>query len=160
MRWISILLCCFLLVIEISPSAINKSERLSFEDALYRHIDKRAKHYGFETDFIHRIIWEESQWKFDAISPEQAFGIMQLLLPTAWEIMSDSSINKHDLLENPFMNVEAGMRYLAWLREEFRGDMKLAVAAYNRGIGQVRTDILAGRNPINAYTRRITERAS
>jgi soluble lytic murein transglycosylase-like protein len=53
-------------------------------------------------------------------------------------------------------NVSGGVRYLAWLMQKFRGDLRLASAAYYAGENIVSRRGLAYRNPdVVAYASRI-----
>ena len=53
-------------------------------------------------------------------------------------------------------NVSGGVRYLAWLIQKFRGDLRLASAAYYAGEDIVSRRGLAYRNPdVVAYVSRI-----
>ena len=61
-------------------------------------------------------------------------------------------------LTDPRTNIQAGSRYLAWLINTFRGDIRLAIAAYNAGEGAV---LKAGRQVPNYpetidYVRKVT----
>jgi hypothetical protein len=72
------------------------------------------------------VVEAESQFEPDAVSPEGAVGLMQLLPSTATQFgVSD--------LFDPAANLDAGSRYLGGLLSRFHGDPELAVAAYNAG---------------------------
>jgi hypothetical protein len=95
-------------------------------------------------DFFNRLIWQESRFRPDAISPKGAQGIAQFMPETA----------RLSGLENPFDPFEAiakSSRLLRGLRDEF-GNLGLAAAAYNAGSGRVR-DWLGGRRPLPQETR-------
>jgi Transglycosylase SLT domain len=105
-------------------------------------------------DFFTRLIWQESRFKTDAISPKGAQGIAQFMPATA----------KLSGLENPFDPLEAiakSSQLLRDLRREF-GNLGLAAAAYNAGSGRVR-DWLGGVRPLpqetRAYVRLVTGRS-
>jgi hypothetical protein len=105
-------------------------------------------------DFFTRLIWQESQFKADAISPKGAQGIAQFMPTTA----------RLNGLENPFNPLEAiakSGQLLRGLRREF-GNLGLAAAAYNAGSGRVH-DWLDGRRPLpqetRAYVRIVTGRS-
>jgi len=85
---------------------------------------------GVDPRFIHAVIWQESRYKFDALSHAGAQGLMQLMPATAKRF---GCTDHHDLEEN----VAAGTKYLAWLLKRFDGDVKLALAGYNAGEGAV-----------------------
>ena len=105
-------------------------------------------------DFFTRLIWQESRFKPDAVSPKGAQGIAQFMPATA----------KMSGLENPFDPLEAIAKsgeLLRDLRREF-GNLGLAAAAYNAGPGRVR-DWLGSSRPLpqetQAYVRIVTGRS-
>jgi hypothetical protein len=109
---------------------------------------------GLPVDFFNRLIWQESRFKSDAISPKGARGIAQFMPETA----------RVSGLENPFDPLEAiakSGQLLRGLRDEL-GNLGLAAAAYNAGSGRVR-DWLARRRPLPqetlAYVRVVTGRS-
>jgi soluble lytic murein transglycosylase-like protein len=65
-----------------------------------------------------------------ARSPKNAQGLMQLIPETA------QRFNVADAFD-PQQNVRGGMAYLRWLLAYYRGEVALAVAAYNAGEGAV-----------------------
>ena len=104
-------------------------------------------------DFLTRLIWQESRFKPDAISPKGAQGIAQFMPATA----------RSNGLADPFDAHEAiakSGQLLGGLRREF-GNLGLAAAAYNAGSGRVH-DWLGGRRPLpgetRAYVRIVTGR--
>ena len=56
---------------------------------------------------------------------------------------------------HPERNLRVGFRYLRGLIRKYRGDLRLALLAYNRGDGAVDRDLRRGRDPENGYTRRV-----
>ena len=72
------------------------------------------------------VVEAESQFEADAVSPEGAVGLMQLLPSTGQEYGVKN-------LFDPVANLDAGSRYLGGLLNRFGGDPQLAVAAYNAG---------------------------
>ncbi len=105
-------------------------------------------------DFFNRLIWQESHFKADAISPKGAQGIAQFMPETA----------RLSGLENPFNPLEAiakSGQLLRGLRDEF-GNLGLAAAAYNAGSGRVH-DWVGRRRPLpqetQAYVRLVTGRS-
>jgi Transglycosylase SLT domain len=102
-------------------------------------------------DFFNRLIWQESHFKADAISPKGAQGIAQFMPETA----------RLNGLEDPFDPLEAiakSGRLLRGLRDEF-GNLGLAAAAYNAGSGRVHDWLGRGRplpQETQAYVRLVT----
>ncbi len=106
-------------------------------------------------DFFTRLIWQESRFRPDAISPKGAQGIAQFMPATA----------RASGLENPFNPLQAitkSGQLLRDLRQEF-GNLGLAAAAYNAGSGRVH-DWLGGRKALpqetRAYVRIVTGRSA
>jgi soluble lytic murein transglycosylase-like protein len=88
------------------------------------------------------LVWQESRWTPQAVSPKGAMGLAQLMPATA----RDLGVNPAD----PVQNLQGGARYLRYLLDTFNGDIEKALAAYNAGPGRVRN---AGGVPPIAETR-------
>ncbi len=88
-----------------------------------------AHKYGFDTELILRIIEAESGGDPNAVSPKGALGLMQLMPATARALGISNPFD-------PVQNIEGGVRYLRHLLDRF-GDLRLALAAYNAGQGNV-----------------------
>lgn len=129
--------------------------------ALLDYITKRCNANRIPVRLVHNIIHVESKWRYaddgdvvgDAFvqSSEDAYGLMQIQLPTAQDMMESDTITAQDLMSNNILNVECGIRYLAWLRNYYDGNWYFAIAAYNRGILNVNRDIKNGYKPLNDY---------
>ena len=89
-----------------------------------------ASRYDLSPSLIEAMVWQESRWRADAVSPAGARGLAQLMPGTA----RDLGVNPDD----PFANLEGGARYLRAQLDMFDGDLELALAAYNAGPGRVR----------------------
>jgi soluble lytic murein transglycosylase-like protein len=89
-------------------------------------IDSAVRQYGVEPALVRAVIHAESGFNAKARSRKGAMGLMQLMPGTARDMgVADPSL--------PDLNIRGGTRYLAGLLLRFRGDVKLAVAAYNAG---------------------------
>ena len=75
------------------------------------------------------LVWQESRWNPQAVSPKGAIGLAQLMPATA----RDLGVNPAD----PTANLIGGARYLRYLLDQFDGDVEKALAAYNAGPGRV-----------------------
>lgn len=85
-----------------------------------------AQHYGVPVDFVRSIVEQESGWQRCAVSRKGAVGLMQLMPETARQLgVRDRCSVKQ--------NVSGGVRYLARLMKQFRGDLRLVAAAYYAG---------------------------
>ena len=96
----------------------------------YPIIDKAAKCYKVSSAMIKAIISVESDYNPYAISIKGAIGLMQLMPNTAKELGVKDSFN-------PVQNIYGGVFYFKKLLEQFNGNVKLALAAYNAGSGIV-----------------------
>lgn len=80
--------------------------------------------------WLRAIAHAESDLQADAVSPKGAQGIMQLLPSTSVQYQ----------VKDPFsalQSIQGGARYLGELLRRYKGDRRLAAAAYNAGIGTV-----------------------
>lgn len=86
------------------------------------------------------VIRTESRWRPGATSPKGARGLMQIMPETGRWIARQKGWPDLDIdrLYEPELNIEFGAWYLAYLRQDFDGDVILALAAYNGGNQNVR----------------------
>ena len=77
------------------------------------------------------LMRQESLFDPRAVSPASAYGLMQLLVPTASSV-AGRSVEAAALLD-PATNITLGTRYLRHLLDRFDGDLAKALAAYNGG---------------------------
>ncbi len=99
--------------------------------AEYDHIIAScASKYGVSASLIKAVIHAESGYNPQAVSRKGASGLMQLMPETARSLKVSNRFDPKD-------NVEGGVKYLRFLLDTFRGDVSLAVAAYNAGLNKV-----------------------
>lgn len=89
-------------------------------------ISKAADKFKLDSALIKAIIKAESNFNHKAVSPVGAQGLMQLMPKTASYLNVDDSFH-------PEKNIEGGARYLSYLLKTYRGNLPLALAAYNAG---------------------------
>jgi len=104
----------------------NRTEAL-----LHPIILSAANRYQVDPALIKAIIMAESSYNPKAISRRGAKGLMQLMPKTARTLGVGDSFN-------PEQNINAGVRHFKGLLDRFKGDVKLALAAYNAGSRKVR----------------------
>ncbi len=108
---------------------------------LARHLLGLCSKYRFDPTFILALIEVESQFKIKAVSPVGAIGLMQLMPSTAVGAAKELGVSvtlTSKALMDPFLNVQLGIHYLAYLRDRYHGlSPYFLVAAYNAGPGRV-----------------------
>jgi soluble lytic murein transglycosylase len=99
-------------------------------------VAEQAKRNSLAPSLIYAIMREESAFDADAESPADAYGLMQLILPTARMAAKPLGL-PHDRisLKRPSVNIPLGARVLGKYTEQFPEDPLLAIAAYNAGPG-------------------------
>jgi len=94
-------------------------------------INKVARTNQVDPALVRALIHAESAFNSKATSQAGAQGLMQLMPATAKELGVINSLN-------PTQNIKGGVKYLAQLLQQFKGDIRLATAAYNAGPNAVR----------------------
>jgi len=94
-------------------------------------INMEAQKNGVDPALIKAIIKNESNFNPRATSHCGAQGLMQLMPGTARGLGVN---NAYD----PGQNIMGGAKYIGQLLKQFKGDVRLAVAAYNAGPGNVK----------------------
>ncbi|MFT9426973.1 MAG: lytic transglycosylase domain-containing protein [Sporolactobacillus sp.] len=94
-------------------------------------IQQMAEKYGVSPALIHAVMDTESGGNKDAVSSVGAQGLMQLMPATAQALGVTNTFD-------PSENIEGGTKYLSQLLNEFQGNTRLALAAYNAGSGSVK----------------------
>lgn len=109
---------------------------------------------GIAPALAFRLVQMESGFSRRAVSPKGAVGYAQLMPATAFEM--DPSLSYSDLFDRD-TNLRLGFRYLRWLIDRYDDDLRLALLAYNRGLGTVDSIRRAGGDPANGYARSIMD---
>ena len=98
-------------------------------DGYQAKVAELSARFDLSPGLIEALVWQESRWRANAVSPVGARGLAQLMPATA----RDLGVNPDD----PFANLEGGARYLREQLDRFDGDLEKALAAYNAGPGRV-----------------------
>jgi len=108
-----------------------------------------AQHYRVPVALVRAIVERESNWQSCAVSRKGAVGLMQLMPLTAQRLGVRDRCNVDQ-------NASGGVRYLAWLMQQFHNDFRLVAAAYYASEDVVGRRDLGYRNPdVIAYVARI-----
>ncbi len=119
--------------VSASPAA-SQNTSLVRSSATPREVDaaieQAARRHNVDANLVRALIRVESNFNSKAVSRKGAMGLMQLMPSTARQLK----------VTNPFdpdQNVDAGVRHLKQLLQDFNGNVKLSLAAYNAGAGAV-----------------------
>jgi soluble lytic murein transglycosylase-like protein len=122
-------------MIGASPEPSVEVAIKSFDAVEARHayddiIDEAAKTYKIDPRMIKAVMQAESAFNAMAVSPVGALGLMQLMPDVAKELGVTDPLD-------PRQNIMAGSKYLKQLLDAHDGNVRLALASYNAGPGNV-----------------------
>ena len=112
-------------------------------------IRSAATSAGVDPDLLTALVWVESSFQPDAVSPAGAIGLAQLMPGTAKGLGVDPT--------NPAQNLDGAARMLHGLIEQF-GRVDHALAAYNVGPNGLVRGLAEGRTPGAGYARAVAEK--
>jgi soluble lytic murein transglycosylase-like protein len=139
------------LAIVVSLSAVHDARGESAREFSVRCAAMYAASFQVPVELVDAIIQVESAWNPYAVSVKGAAGLMQLMPATAIRF---GVRDRFDIEEN----IRGGVAYLAWLIRLFRGDLRLAVAAYQVGESQILSRGLAYSSPdVFQYVSRVAQ---
>jgi Transglycosylase SLT domain len=130
--------------------AANARGHQASQEEIDSSIVMAAARHNVDPNLVRAVVKVESNFNSNAVSRKGAMGLMQLMPSTA------RSLN----VKNPFdpeQNVDAGVRHLKQLLENYGGNVDLTLAAYNAGSGAVaRSAGIPRFAETQNYVRRIT----
>lgn len=94
------------------------------------YINQYSRQYRIDKNLIKAVITAESCFQVKALSHAGARGLMQLIPATAKRFGVKNSFK-------PKQNIRGGTKYLRFLMDRFKGDLKKVIASYNAGEGAV-----------------------
>lgn len=101
-------------------------------------VGKYAARYELDEAFVDAVIFCESRFEADVVSPAGAMGLMQVTQETGWWAAQQIGLDTETLdLHDPETNIRIGCWYLHWLEEKFDGVPETMLAGYNAGHGNV-----------------------
>lgn len=111
-------------------STVNWHNTPLFLQKYQLEIITAAQHHQLDPALIRAVIHAESAFNPKALSKSGAAGLMQLMPDTATEVGVKNVWHQQQ-------NIQGGASYLSSLLKRYKGDIKLAMAAYNAGPGAV-----------------------
>jgi soluble lytic murein transglycosylase-like protein len=109
---------------------------------------------GIDPALAFSLVRVESRFARDAVSEKGAVGLTQVMPTTALSL--EPGIGKAKLFEEE-TNLRLGFRYLRQMIQQYRGDLHLALLAYNRGPTRVDEIRRNGGDPANGYAEAVLE---
>jgi hypothetical protein len=107
------------------------SSYLEKEKSLDEIFEQASEKYNVPVNLLKAIGKAESNFNPNAVSKAGAQGVMQLMPGTAKDLGVTDPFD-------PEQNIMGGAKYIADLLKRYDGDTKLALAAYNAGMGNVK----------------------
>ena len=142
-NWKKIISIIIVILIIISIFMIFKDKimKMIYPKTYSEIISVYAEEYNVDENLIFAVIKAESNFNNDAISNKSAIGLMQIVEDTAIDVAKKNNIdinteNIEEELLNIEKNINIGTKYLSTLLEQY-GNIEVALAAYNAGIGTV-----------------------
>jgi soluble lytic murein transglycosylase-like protein len=109
---------------------VNDFRAIPAQEAYDDLIKEAAAAYGVDENLIRAVMRAESAFNPLVVSPAGAQGLMQIMPQLAAEFGVTDPFD-------PRQNVMAGARYLRQLLDANRGNVRLTLASYNAGPGNV-----------------------
>lgn len=100
-----------------------------------------AQEAQLEPELVAAIIFAESSGRIDAHSKSDAYGLMQLRLPTAVEQAGKLGLpapTPTDLMTDSYLNTRLGANYFRWVMNNEGEHVERSLVAYNAGRGRLR----------------------
>lgn len=101
------------------------------------YVSKYSAEYSVEENLIYALIKAESNFNSNAISHQNAKGLMQLMASTAEDLAKKCKIDlTEENILDPDINIQLGTQYISILLNKYEC-IEVALAAYNAGSGNV-----------------------
>lgn len=118
-------------VVPPPPAAPQMRRSVARPPAPYGELIRAAAtRHGLAPELVEAVVRAESNFDARAISKTGARGLMQLMPSTA------AQLGVRDVFDVR-QNIEGGVRHLRYLVDRYKGNLALALAAYNAGVDAV-----------------------
>jgi soluble lytic murein transglycosylase len=114
--------------------------RILFPQDYWPTIKTESERNGLNPYMVASLIRQESEFNPRAISPANAYGLMQLLPSVGRQMAREEGLGSHleaEALLDPTINIRLGTAYLKQTLDKFGGHQEYAFAAYNAGDSRV-----------------------
>ncbi len=114
--------------------------RILFPQDYWPTIKADSERNGLNPYMVASLIRQESEFNPRAISPANAYGLMQLLPSVGRQMAKQEGLSSHleaEALLDPTINIRLGTAYLKQTLDKFGGHQEYAFAAYNAGDSRV-----------------------
>ncbi|MFN2168903.1 MAG: transglycosylase SLT domain-containing protein, partial [Anaerolineae bacterium] len=124
--------------LERYPDGIwQRAWEIAFPRPYQAIVAREATQHEVPQALVYAVMREESAFDRTAVSPANAYGLMQLIVPTARHYAQKAGLPWDPAsLKQPSVNIALGCRVLADLRRQFRARPELAILGYNAGPGR------------------------
>jgi soluble lytic murein transglycosylase-like protein len=127
-------------------------DRYGIDEALAEDIYDIARETNIEPRLAYGLVKTESTFNERAVSPVGARGLTQVMPRTAaWLVPGTKTQDLYDRQTN----LRLGFTYLDQMITKYKGNVRLALLAYNRGPGTVDKVLKKGGNPDNGYADKV-----
>jgi soluble lytic murein transglycosylase-like protein len=127
-------------------------EQFGISETLASDIYDIARQENIDPEVAYGLVRTESTFDERAVSHVGARGLTQVMPRTARGVIPGTSA---DQLFDRKTNLRLGFRYLDQLIQKYRGNLDLALTAYNRGPGTVDKVLKRGGDPDNGYAGKV-----
>jgi hypothetical protein len=141
--WFRLSVTALALCFSFGAQAAKPKDRTAFAKSVCAAVDKAAAANNLDRIFFTRLLWKESLFDPNAVSPAGAEGIAQFMPGTA------ERRNLSDPFD-PLAAIAASASFLSDLEKQF-GNLGLAAAAYNAGEARIER-WLAGKSSLPGET--------
>ena len=138
-----------------------KDEDVSLEEDEFKTIAltvyEESKQYDLDYRLVLAMMKVESNFKYKAVSPQGARGLMQVQPSLAKFIAKDVGIHWAGArtLDEPDKNIKIGVHFFSTLKEDFDNNVNMALHAYNMGPTRLKEILTEKNKPDKTFSNRV-----